>query len=475
MSSNENDYCVHHDILRDFFSQKGEVFLNSVFHGGAYTFLLNRKSLSPLMIIDIRKYDSSFTATIYINEIEYTFSIFSLSRFIQEHDVYQININHLIWSQDLTGIINEIILLIRDNALNLTVYIHDYYSVCPSTMLLDYKMEYCDVPSIDTCNKCLSQYCSSEKAFSFSKHEMCMSESIHAGSIYNWRILWESLFDSAVTIIFPSRVAAVIWLKAFPRFSKKILILSHDLTYISRVQKHNHVKLDPFYQIFVLGNIDEHKGRQIIHGLLQLIKREKLNICINVLGNYADTIFQNTPYLNLHGTYHHCDLPDILNSKDIHCFLMPSIWPETFSYTTHEMMATGLPIIAFDIGAQGKFVSDYSEGTVVDNISADALFCSVRKKYNNYLRVLYPVLSMELASDISVEVNRIVSENINLQYLIKEDKLEQDIALRIAKDELNNARNELFVKLNELQGIYNSNSWRMTKPLRSIIRFMKKV
>jgi glycosyltransferase involved in cell wall biosynthesis len=35
---------------------------------------------------------------------------------------------------------------------------------------------------------------------------------------------------------------------------------------------------------------------------------------------------------------------------------MPSVWPETYSFATREALATGLPVFAFDIGAQGEAV-----------------------------------------------------------------------------------------------------------------------
>ena len=44
---------------------------------------------------------------------------------------------------------------------------------------------------------------------------------------------------------------------------------------------------------------------------------------------------------------------------------MPSIVPETFSYTISEAIKMGLPIVAFDIGAQGNRVKQYKLGKVV--------------------------------------------------------------------------------------------------------------
>ena len=46
----------------------------------------------------------------------------------------------------------------------------------------------------------------------------------------------------------------------------------------------------------------------------------------------------------------------------ITCWLIPSVWPETFSFTTHEALATGLPVWAFDLGAQGAAAARQPHG-----------------------------------------------------------------------------------------------------------------
>ena len=59
------------------------------------------------------------------------------------------------------------------------------------------------------------------------------------------------------------------------------------------------------------------------------------------------------------------DIPELVTRYGISHWLIPSIWPETFSYTTHEALATGLPVLAFDIGAQGDAVRAAATGHVV--------------------------------------------------------------------------------------------------------------
>ena len=64
------------------------------------------------------------------------------------------------------------------------------------------------------------------------------------------------------------------------------------------------------------------------------------------------------------------DLPGLVARYGITDWLVPSVWPETFSYTTHEALATGLPVYAFDIGAQGDAVEKAENGRLI-RFSAD--------------------------------------------------------------------------------------------------------
>ena len=60
------------------------------------------------------------------------------------------------------------------------------------------------------------------------------------------------------------------------------------------------------------------------------------------------------------------DLPEIVKRFNITKFFIPSIWPETFSYTTDEIMQMGYPIIVFDLGAPIERVRNYELGMVID-------------------------------------------------------------------------------------------------------------
>ena len=61
----------------------------------------------------------------------------------------------------------------------------------------------------------------------------------------------------------------------------------------------------------------------------------------------------------------HAHLQKLVEDFDVNLTVFPSICPETFSFTISELMAMDLPIISFDIGAQGERVALYKKGVVV--------------------------------------------------------------------------------------------------------------
>ena len=84
-----------------------------------------------------------------------------------------------------------------------------------------------------------------------------------------------------------------------------------------------------------------------------------------LIGN-IDPFYSLLPSTKVHGTYKITDLPDLVAQYGITCWLIPSVWPETFSYVTHEALATGMPVLCFDIGAQADTVRQAANGVVLD-------------------------------------------------------------------------------------------------------------
>jgi len=65
------------------------------------------------------------------------------------------------------------------------------------------------------------------------------------------------------------------------------------------------------------------------------------------------------------GNYETSDLPRLISEYKINVVFISSIVPETFSYTLSEAIKMKLPVICFDLGAQGNRVKNYDLGQVM--------------------------------------------------------------------------------------------------------------
>ena len=65
------------------------------------------------------------------------------------------------------------------------------------------------------------------------------------------------------------------------------------------------------------------------------------------------------------GAYSAEALPTLCKEHGVNVFWFSSIWPETFSFVVHEMKAMGLPVLAYDVGAQADTLVDEDRHRVV--------------------------------------------------------------------------------------------------------------
>ncbi|GJE14961.1 hypothetical protein FOHLNKBM_6038 [Methylobacterium longum] len=53
---------------------------------------------------------------------------------------------------------------------------------------------------------------------------------------------------------------------------------------------------------------------------------------------------------------------DLVTQVSADLILLPAIWPETYAYALTLALRTGLPVVAFDLGAQGERLRDHPNG-----------------------------------------------------------------------------------------------------------------
>ena len=113
----------------------------------------------------------------------------------------------------------------------------------------------------------------------------------------------------------------------------------------------------------ILGAINEAKGANIVKDMVSYIDKNNLNIKVVVIGQI--TIAINSKSFAVTGRYDKKELPNLVLKHKITKFFIPSIWPETFSYTTDEIIQMAYPLTVFDLGAPAERVRNYELGKVI--------------------------------------------------------------------------------------------------------------
>jgi len=165
---------------------------------------------------------------------------------------------------------------------------------------------------------------------------------------------------------------------------KNLVVMPHNVDYIIKPCKE--YKTTNTINIGLMGILNHHKGLSIIKEMLKTIKRRKLNIRIKLIGSSKKQLKHK--YYSETGTYKKESLPLLTMQNDIDIFFIPSIWPETFSYTTEEAIKMDMPVAVFDLGAPAERVSTYNKGILIYTLDAKAALDQIISYYNEHLRSL---------------------------------------------------------------------------------------
>lgn len=224
----------------------------------------------------------------------------------------------------------------------LEVLFHDYFPLSPSYCLLDDAGRYRGPPQVGDPNRTHTHR---------RPDGACVD-------LAGWRAAWGALIAAADRLVVFSQDSRRLVAQIYPASAPKILLQLHAL--ISQVPRIASPAPGQAPVIGVLGNIGAQKGAAVVQAMAA-----RWNAQLVVVG-HIDPTFALPPGTPVHGHYRVADLDQIAARYGITCWLIPSIWPETFSYTTHEALATGLPVWGFHLGAQGEALIKAENGHVID-------------------------------------------------------------------------------------------------------------
>ena len=316
-----------------------------------------------ILLVSYDFYSACYTLRHRYKEYDFSFKITefeALTTFIDTLDITELFVNNLVSYKTPKKILTYLTHLAENKNIHTIVPIHDFYPLCPSYNLLNEKGHYCDVPSLERCKTCMLS--NMQEWRNFYEEEV---------DVKAWRETWGTLLEKSTEILCFSHSSKEIFQKAYPNIDEtKLYVIPHTVEGISPVvvqRESNKISKT----IGVLGAINYVKGSSIIRQMVEIIERDNLDINIVVIGEITETI--KSKHFHTTGRYNRDNLPQIIQEHQIDIFLIPSVCPETFSYTTHEIILMELPIMVFNLGAPAERVAKYDKGYIIDSVSASAV------------------------------------------------------------------------------------------------------
>ena len=232
---------------------------------------------------------------------------------------------------------------------------HDFYSICPEWNLLDY----------DNCY-CMGKCTSGKYKKCYKKFRLKCSDIQGTLSIDTWSGIWENFYKDVVDELELFTISAKNeFVNKYPFIESKITINPHK------------IKPFPKYNIAILGHLAPNKGASIIRDITEyLLLNDITDFNFVLIGANPANI--KSEFLCVHGTYSRNIVPQILEYYNIEAIFIPSIGPETFSYTTAEAIALGYPVICFDMGGQADQVKKYPKGKILSSFEPEIIVNEMR-------------------------------------------------------------------------------------------------
>ena len=322
--------------------------------GGATAYLVEKRRLAlregyRFVTIRYNIVSNRFYFTYQYKQYEMEFFANDLETALGElMRVDEIWINELVTYQNLYETLERILRLKREQGAKILMLLHDFFALCPAVNLIDARGKYCGVPSCEVCDKCVPD----------NRSNACTEY----GSGTLWRTKFREFLLNCDEIRAFSDDTAKLFKRAYPDVYN-LHVIPHAPHYLPAVKKTR--KTTETFNIGLIGVLCYKKGLEVVKALAKYIEENDLSIRLRLIGTSDEEI--ESPVFSQTGRYTREEIPRLTLEQDIDMFLIPSVWPETFSYTTSEIISMGFPVAVLPVGAPVERVKRYGKGLVLKN------------------------------------------------------------------------------------------------------------
>lgn len=357
-----------------------------------------------------------------------------------------IHIHHMI------GHFFDVIDVAKEKNIYSIITLHDFYSLCPSINML-YKMEkYCPTLKKKNCEECIV-------------HKTGLKNNI----IGNWHHRWGNFLSQFDRIIVPSKNTKNEINSIYKNINIKVIEHGINLYRSSYVSSIDDIKE---FNIAFVGVMSIHKGGKILEELVSRTKGSNLKFHLFGASEFKELEKNKKNYI-YHGRYKREELSKLIEKNNINLVCNFSIWAETYSYTLTEEIASGVPVLSFDIGAVGDRIKENKYGYTIDiNSSIDDIIKKINdifKDKKEYKKVISNLLEYKIKS-----VDDMCNDYIKIyknQECIEINHENSGVLRKLIQDNY-----EVYETVNsaETAWILNSLKWKIVSKIR-VPEFIKKI
>ncbi|MBI4915941.1 MAG: hypothetical protein HY825_08835 [Acidobacteria bacterium] len=256
--------------------------------------------------------------------------------------------------ENLAGLSPEVLLGLAEEGLRMVLGLHDFAPFCPRPHLIEAATGsfcgYCTDPV--RCAACLAS-----------------SGPVGPGFQERRRAVSGALLAAAEALVYPSGFARDAYRALFPGLDPGRQEVISPAVALPAVERLPSRPRGPVRRIACLGPIKPHKGGAVILDVVRLLSGTGgPRLTFRVYGGGDPELLEplgRLPGVEVRGSYRAGSLPGLLAADEIDLALLLSVWPETHALVLDECAVAGVPVVAFDLGAQGARVRELGLGPTV--------------------------------------------------------------------------------------------------------------
>ena len=236
---------------------------------------------------------------------------------------------------------------------------HDFYTVCPTTNLLDEADRNCGGECTATPGVCRQPLWKNHE-FPLLKHS----------AIHDWRREFALALNKCAAFVTASSSAVAVIRRNFPCLSdRKVHVIPHGRDFMEMGQLCERLVPEGPVRLLIPGNLSPAKGLRIVQKLCRVAPDHLLEL--HLLGTSTEEL-TGANVVN-HGPYQRDDFVGKVKEIRPHLAAVPSICDETYCHTLTELWACGVPVIGFDLGAVGERIRKWGGGWLAPQTTSDAV------------------------------------------------------------------------------------------------------